>query len=508
MKKYIKISAGLLALAIWLPGMALASDHHSGTDTGANILDYIENERRLARENKLDDDQKQLLTDTQDMKAHLRQPIDPKQPLPVAFEGDDLFYDENTGKVYAKGNVKITQIDAHRFTSDEADGNLKTHDIEVDGKAHMLQMTDGMQRIKLDGYKTEYNYATQLGKMENVSGKVDHQYIKAARVEFYPDKTILYDGTATKCSAKKPDYHVSAKKMEIYPNDKMIMYDVDYWLGSMKIYHKKKVVQDLKKKDEGPQYPSLSYSNDDGVGIEQDIQRNIAPNVNAYIDLLYMSKWGIRNLYGVKWSHAGSTWGLKYGYEEDSNNHWIRKQPSLTYDYYNHFKTMPFGYNFSYETGYWYNDGIHSTHTKYYFSIYRDAIVFDKWHLYLSGGYSITHETGNSSEVRGFNWDSTLVKSFDDRFAAYAGYHYSTTNSKNTLFNYNQDDYSRKFEAGISYRLTDKDRIVIGQNYDLSADELKDVDYYWYHDIHCAQLILRYREKRHSINLGLELIPW
>ena len=508
MKKYMKISAGLLALAIWLPGMALAADHHSSTDTGADVLDYIENERRLARENKLDDDQKQLLTDTQDMKAHLRQPIDPKQPLPVAFEGDDLFYDENTGEVYAKGNVKITQIDAHRFTSDEADGNLKTHDIEVAGKAHMLQLTDGMQRIKLDGYKTEYNYATQIGKMENVSGKVDHQYIKAARVELYPDKTILYDGTATKCSAKNPDYHVSAKKMEIYPNDKMVMYDVDYWLGSMKIYHKKKVEQDLKNKDEGPQYPSLTYNNDDGMGIAQNYRRDIAPNVNAYMDLLYMTKWGIRNLYGVNWSHAGSRLGLKYGYEEDDNNHWIRKQPSLTYDYDKHFNTMPFSYGFSYETGYWYNDGVHSTHTEYDFRLSHDPIVFSNWYLYLGTSYSITHETGNDSDVRGFNWSATAVKSFDDRFAAYAGYYYSATNSKNTLFKYNQDDYSRKFEAGISYRLTDKDRIVIGQNYDLSADELKDVDYYWYHDIHCAQLILRYREKRHSINLGLELIPW
>ena len=76
------------------------------------------------------------------------------------------------------------------------------------------------------------------------------------------------------------------------------------------------------------------------------------------------------------------------------------------------------------------------------------------------------------------------------------------------MFNYALDDYSRKLEMGFSYRLTPRDRFVAGWSYDVTGEQLKDVDYYWYHDLHCAQLILRYREKRDQWKIGIQLMPW
>ena len=49
---------------------------------------------------------------------------------------------------------------------------------------------------------------------------------------------------------------------------------------------------------------------------------------------------------------------------------------------------------------------------------------------------------------------------------------------------------------------------MAGWNYDMTGKQLKDVDYYWYHDLHCAQLILRYREKRDQWKIGIQLMPW
>ena len=62
--------------------------------------------------------------------------------------------------------------------------------------------------------------------------------------------------------------------------------------------------------------------------------------------------------------------------------------------------------------------------------------------------------------------------------------------------------------AGISYRFDDKNRIMVGENYDMNNRHLKDVDWYWFHDIHCAQLIVRYRAKRQKINFTLQFAPW
>ena len=83
------------------------------------------------------------------MSKHLRRPYDKTdktQTMPVAFEGDELTYDERTGDFSAKGKVNILQMDAHRFQADDVSGNTQKQQIVVPGKAHILQMTPGEVR--------------------------------------------------------------------------------------------------------------------------------------------------------------------------------------------------------------------------------------------------------------------------------------------------------------------------------------------------------------------------
>jgi lipopolysaccharide export system protein LptA len=508
-KTKITVCSGVIAASLLLPGYAMAAPYRSDSETGVDALDYIENQHRAARENALDAEQQKLLQDTQNMKAHLRQPLDVKKSVPLTMEGDDLSYDERTGAVYAKGNVRITELDAKSFTTDEADGNLKTQDVDIEGKAHMLQITPQAPRVKLDGYKTQYNYGNKTGKMENVVGKVDHQYVTGERVEFYPKEVIIYNGTATKCAAKKPDYHTQAKKIEIWPNQKIIMHDVDFYIGSVRLYHKDRTETNIGPDAKNPVYPRVGYDNDDGLWIEQDFTQTVAPKVTAYADLRHTGKFGFRNVLGTRWDNGGNSSRVEYGYFEDGNNHWIKKQPTFVYNYGHRIGSWPISYGLNYELGNWYNNGIHSTHTYYGLSLSRDPIsLYKNMTLYLSTGYSVTKESYNESRVQGFTYDATLVKDFNDRWSAFTGYHYSKNNSQNSLFNFNVDDYSRKFEAGFSYRFSDKDRFVIGQNYDVESKRLKDVDYYWYHDVHCAELIVRYRAKRSTWHIGFQFTPW
>ncbi|WP_314620406.1 hypothetical protein [uncultured Selenomonas sp.] len=44
--------------------------------------------------------------------------------------------------------------------------------------------------------------------------------------------------------------------------------------------------------------------------------------------------------------------------------------------------------------------------------------------------------------------------------------------------------------------------------YDVDRRTIGDVDYYWYHDMHCVQLITRYRAKRDSWSVRLNFTPW
>jgi LPS-assembly protein len=56
--------------------------------------------------------------------------------------------------------------------------------------------------------------------------------------------------------------------------------------------------------------------------------------------------------------------------------------------------------------------------------------------------------------------------------------------------------------------MDNRNRFIIGLQYDEAKRSLKDVDYYWFHDMHCSQFIVRYRAKRASWQFRLEFTPW
>lgn len=99
MKSATKILSGLMITALVLPaaaGTASAATYHSDSDTSLGLLDYLENEHRAARAQKPNPEKDQLKADTEEMRKHLRYPIDPTKAAPVAFEGDDLTWNQVT----------------------------------------------------------------------------------------------------------------------------------------------------------------------------------------------------------------------------------------------------------------------------------------------------------------------------------------------------------------------------------------------------------------------------
>ena len=519
-KKVLAACAGLSTAMLLIPqGTALAA-YSSTSDSGVSVVDYIENRRRGERENRLSEDQNELRKDAAEMVSELRGPIDPTKPLPVAVEGDDMLYDERTGDVYAKGNVRITEIDARRFTGDEAMGNLKEQEINVPGKGHMLQVPNAIGKKKggklsqpadLEGYRVVYNYGTQKGSMEEAKGKIGKYYVYGKKIEFYPERVLVYDGYATRCGAKTPDYRLTGSLIEVYPQKEMIIHNMNLKVKNATIYSEKEHHVDISPNaNNNPTYPRVGYSNSDGVWISYRFQYDIARRVDAFADLVYYTKHGMRNVYGLEWRNAGNYASVQYGHYIDGNDNWIKKEPTFLYSYSNRIGDLPLSYTLSFEKGRWSNKGVKSTHTKYGVSLSHDTIYLGsrKVRLNLGVGYSITNESYNHSRVDGFNYNGILVDEMDDNFALYAGYYYSHSTVQNSLFNYDASDYSTKGVAGVSLGITPRDRLVVGTEFNLKDNVLKDVDYYWFHDMHCAQIVLRYRAKRDSWHVSWAFTPW
>ena len=60
----------------------------------------------------------------------------------------------------------------------------------------------------------------------------------------------------------------------------------------------------------------------------------------------------------------------------------------------------------------------------------------------------------------------------------------------------------------MSYRIDEHNRIGVGTKYAVEPRRWTDVDYYWFHDLHCSQIILRYRSEQDSWKVKWEFTPW
>lgn len=488
--------------------------YESKSETGTETFDYLETQRRERRANALTEEQKILLSDIEEAKKNLPNPIQEGEPFPVAFEGDDLTYNTLTGEFVAKGNVDIIQLEGYRFQTPTVRGNVETQDIQIDGKAHVLQMKPNAPRVTLDGYNTVYNYGTKEGTMERVKGKVGEYYVSGKRFEFYPDHIVAYDAYQTKCGAKSPDYRVSAERMEIWPEQIIRMYDVKLLIGNNVVGVRKYMERKLEESDAG-YFPRFGYNSANGAYVEDTFKLPVFnDHLNLVLNAHIETKKGIRSSGEFAYENLALSVRTLYGYYYDKDGRWIKKEPGFDILYKKHFDKLPMTYGIEYEIGRWSYNDIASTHQEIEFGLSHDPIdLGHKYTLFLAASYKITKDklrkpTDGRLSVKGMNYSVRLLKEFNDRIATYVGFAYSKNNSQNSLYEFDTDSYSNRFLTGISYKLTDKDRFVVGLKFDAKRGTLEDADYYWYRDLHCSTAILRWRQKRHKFEFKWQFTPW
>ncbi|MBR6887591.1 MAG: LPS-assembly protein LptD [Selenomonadaceae bacterium] len=507
MKKFF----GVVCAALCVASTAEAV-YEAKSDTGTELFDYIENRRREAREQQLTEEQQKLLDDIDTAIENLPHEYKEGDPIPAVFEGEDMVYYSGSGEFIATGKVDIIQLDGHRFQSEEATGNTKQQVVRVDDRAHVLQLMEGAPRVTLDGYKTVYNYGTKTGTMAEANGKVGEYYLTGKRFEFYLDHIVVYDGTQTKCGAKTPDYHLSAERMEIWPEQVIRMYKVKFWIKNKVVGTKE---YEERKMGETAQnyFPRVGYNSDHGVYVRDNFEIPLAKHFNLLIGAYVETKKGFRSKAELAYENRDVHAWLKYGFYEDSDDRWIQKEPSFDILYARKLGDTPLNFSLEGEIGHWRQNANASTHQEYEVNLYHDPIALGKYSLFLHTGYRITKDNVKNAKkdkktVKGSSYDILLAREFDDRLAAYVGYSYDKNNSTNSLFNFDVDDYSRKFQAGVSWWLTPKDRIVVGAKWNADKHTVEDVDYYWYHDLHCSQAVLRWRGKRKKLEVHWEFVPW
>lgn len=417
---------------------------------------------------------------------------------PIVVEANELYFSDLTGQLFAKGDVVISQNSA-KVLGELIQGNTKQTEVWVNGKATFVQ-----PGTNLVGTNTRYNYGTHTGTMENVAGKVDKELVNGQNIEMLPDEIIIHNGTVTRCPAKVPDYHVSASKIEVWPGEQMIAYDVKFWLKDKVIYTMPKYRKSLKD-DGASEFPQIGFYSEDGLFIKQHIEYPLSNKVSLYTDQAYYTKTGYRPVYGVSYHENRFAVDVTQGHFRDSDGYWIKKEPEFKFSLFKRqLWELPLNYTFTASYGKWTDSVKSSWHQDYNLYFQAFPIKFNETtNLDLGFGFQRVQDSYDNSADSIFRYDAVLGKQWSDKLHTWAGYHYVRNNP--TLFQYDRNELSKQLDLGFTYRIDHMNKIGYAQTYDVANSRIYDQDVTWYRNLHCWEAAVTYRIKRDQFRVNFSM---
>lgn len=442
--------------------------------------------------------------DTEDAKTVRSQnntAVKAEPKAPVVIEADNLSFSEATGDVFAKGNVVVKQ-NTDTLLTDFMRGNNKTTEVWIDGKATLQQ-----PGTELIGTGTHYNYTTRLGNMHDVKGLVGKEHIASNNLEFYPEKLVAYNSTATKCPAIVPDYHMSADKIEIWPGEKMVAYNAKFWIGKTVIYSMPRYQTSLKKGEAKSAYPSIGYHSGDGLTISQHLEYPVSEQLTAFADIDYYSRHGFEPAYGFISKQKGYSLKLYNSSEENSDDEWIKKEPELIFTL-DPIKTGKVTSYLTASAGKWKEDNISGWRQDFKLYIKRDPIQLSKKvTLDVGAGYEKVYYGYDKSSNNIWSFNTSLNAKPNDRLETWVGYAYHDQ-SGTSVYDYDKIDNDRELYTGFMYKVDKMNSFGVNMKYAVDHDKVEDLDYTWRRNLHCWEADITYREKRNQVNVKLSTIAW
>lgn len=123
----------------------------------------------------------------------------------------------------------------------------------------------------------------------NVNGPL---YLSGQEVKSSPDEILLYTSTLTGCELTEPHYHLEARQIQYYPDDKIIARGVSYYEGRYKLFTLPYLVVSLKKSRW--EAPKIGYNSEDGWYLKTtyNYYRNPDWLGSIFLDYYQLKGWG------------------------------------------------------------------------------------------------------------------------------------------------------------------------------------------------------------------------
>ena len=414
---------------------------------------------------------------------------------PVTVLADYIHYDNVSGDIFAEGNVRILRGD-QTLSADRMDGNVNTGDIWTKTKTRFEETTSHSDFVS---DSAEYNYNTKTGNLYNVSGKTGTQYVTFDTAEILPEKIVGQNAMMTRCNAQEHTkcQHTTATRVDIWPNDRLIAYNANVYILGKKIYHQDRYVTSLGD-DANKQIPRVGYNDDHGVYIKHTIAYPLGNKTSIGADLMAATSLGGRTKGWLRHNETNFSTQYSYGYFEDSDNEWIKKEHNIRINYHQkHLFKTPLKYRFWFERGHWKDKYRRSWHTEAGAYLTHDQLYLGSksTYLILGTGYRKLKESHGDIEKDEYRYDATLYKIFSPKYSVSA--RYSDIRNNYDLFDYD----SVKVDKSVTYTMNIKfdrmNKVSLSQQYDLDRNRVYKNRIEYTRNLHCWEIVFSYQRERY-----------
>ncbi|OGC04241.1 hypothetical protein A2276_06545 [candidate division WOR-1 bacterium RIFOXYA12_FULL_43_27] len=247
------------------------------------------------------------------------------EEIPVKIKADTLKFSEQKELVTATGSVEIHIKDLviradklEMYTPQDivtAEGRVTLKGGGYDAAGKKVTYYSSNETASFYGFKSVQSPGTINGKL----------YLSGERIFDYKDKMIGENSGITTCDYENPHYLVMAKRVEYYPDDKIIGYNVTFyegWIGKAPMLWAPYIYYDLKKQRK----KNWVIGNNEVEGTFAKTSWDIPlPLAGSVLLLDWMDKKGIG--LGTQWEYGNKSSVYLYNIDEKDTkiNDWIVK---------------------------------------------------------------------------------------------------------------------------------------------------------------------------------------
>ena len=238
------------------------------------------------------------------------------------LDADNISYHDNI--VSASGNV-IFKTEGLTVKTDKISIEINKNKLTTLSNKFLLT-TD---KRELRGERLIYNYEKRTGKFYNAETKIDEFNFEGEEIELVEEKDyeiFLSESSFTKCILDDPHYKITAERIKVFPNNKIVADNILFWWGNAKLFYLPSYVMEYEIDEEtgeetvssGSPVPRIGYNSKDGIVFELDYPYEITDNSTgkAYMNVVQRGS----QLYTLEHTHRfneKTVWNGNYSHDKD-----------------------------------------------------------------------------------------------------------------------------------------------------------------------------------------------